>query len=313
MGKNRKVYEVIEELMTANGMDEKTLAEKVGVSELVIRNYLGLNKDSRNYARLKGKVKDAFGLGDDFFDEGHILAQGIKPIAKNADETTKSVKPAPKKESKKKEKEESSKDNIEKPEKPKSAKQKDVVVPNDAENTKVKKSKIVYKDSALDEGKQLVFDIKGQISEEELSKVQGEEVNYKESVKNAMKTEAVKVTSNNEAVRKGKMKQSAAPQDFLMLSIKSAGSKAKLSGKKKDITPESVEKWASEYEEELKQSVGRAFNVMKESLKANFTKDDNQPIYANKKIVELVELASKAKEDDLNLIIAMLKKITNKG
>ena len=73
MGKNRQAHEIVEELMAVNGIDEKTLAERAGVSELVIRNYLsGLNKDSRNYARLKEKVKEAFGLGDDFFDESHV-------------------------------------------------------------------------------------------------------------------------------------------------------------------------------------------------------------------------------------------------
>ena len=81
MGKNRQAHEIVEELMAVNGIDEKTLAEKAGVSELVIRNYLsGLNKDSRSYARLKDKVKEAFGLGEDFFDESHVYTPAPAPI-----------------------------------------------------------------------------------------------------------------------------------------------------------------------------------------------------------------------------------------
>lgn len=241
MGKNRQAHEIVEELMAVNGIDEKTLAEKVGVSELVIRNYLsGLNKDSRNYSRLKDKVKEAFGLGDDFFDESHVFV------------------PVPAQEIKAK---------IPKTSKPREKKQKESKAPDD--------------------GVQLVFDQKGLILEE---------------IKEKKEPASPKAAASK--------KQPTAAQDQLMSSIKSTGSKAKLSGKKKDITPEAAEKWAEDYEEEMKQSVGRAFSVLKESLKEVFKKEEAKPVYTNKKITELVELASKAKEDDLNLIIAMLKKIT---
>ena len=39
-------------------------------------------------------------------------------------------------------------------------------------------------------------------------------------------------------------------------------------------------------------------------------KKEEKQAYSNKKIEEIVRIASKAKEDDLNLIIAMLKKLT---
>ena len=252
MGKNRQAHEIVEELMAVNGIDEKTLAEKVGVSELVIRNYLsGLNKDSRNYSRLKDKVKEAFGLGDDFFDESHVFVSA--PVKEVKAGTKKPAKPRTK------EKKESDAS--------------DVAAKSDVKTeTKAGSKKNV---PVSEEGVQLVFDQKGLILEEIKAK-----------------------------------KQPAASQDQLMSSIKSTGSKAKLSGKKKDITPEAAEKWADDYEEEMKQSVGRAFSVLKESLKEVFKKEEAKPVYTNKKITELVELASKAKEDDLNLIIAMLKKIT---
>ena len=264
MGKNRQAHEIVEELMAVNGIDEKTLAEKAGVSELVIRNYLsGLNKDSRNYSRLKDKVKEAFGLGDDFFDESHVFV------------------PAPVKEVKA---------GIKKPAKPRTKEKKESAVFDVAAKSDVKtetKAGSMKNVPVSEEGVQLVFDQKGLILEE-----------IKENKQPASpKTAASK-------------KQPAASQDQLMSSIKSTGSKAKLSGKKKDITPEAAEKWADDYEEEMKQSVGRAFSVLKESLKEVFKKEEAKPVYTNKKITELVELASKAKEDDLNLIIAMLKKIT---
>ena len=95
MGKDRKVHEVVGELMAMNSIDEKALAEKVGVSELVILNYLsGLNKDSRNYARLKGKIKAAFDLGDDFFDESHIAVAIAGPTPKKEKKAAKPKKEA---------------------------------------------------------------------------------------------------------------------------------------------------------------------------------------------------------------------------
>ena len=252
MGKNRQAHEIVEELMAVNGIDEKTLAEKAGVSELVIRNYLsGLNKDSRNYARLKEKVKEAFGLGDDFFDESHVYV------------------PAAVKEEKK---------------------------PAKTAKVKVEKNDGKKKSTAL-EGTQLVFDLKGQISEEDTKKDNAADISVTKS-------------KEKKAADSGSKKQSAPASDPLMSAIKSSGSKAKLAGKKKDITPDAAEKWAAEYEDEMKQSVGKAFSVIRESLKEVFKKEEAKPTYPNKKITEIVELASKAKEDDLNLIIAMLKKIT---
>ena len=257
MGKNRQAHEIVEELMAVNGIDEKTLALKAGVSELVIRNYLsGLNKDSRSYARLKDKVKEAFGLGDDFFDESHVYVPAPTPAVKEE----------------------------KKPAKTKSAK------------VKVEKNEGEKKAPGL-EGTQLVFDLKGQISEEE---------NKKEDPVDSSSSK----TKEKKAVNSESKKQSTPATDPLMSAIKSSGSKAKLAGKKKDITPDAAEKWASEYEDEMKQSVGRAFSVLRESLKEVFKKEEAKPAYPNKKITEIVELASKAKEDDLNLIIAMLKKIT---
>lgn len=252
MGKDRKVHEVVGELMAMNGIDEKALAEKVSVSELVILNYLsGLNKDSRNYGRLKGKIKEAFGLGDDFFDESHIAAAIAGPTPKKEQKTVK-----PKKES------------------------------------KAKKEKTEKKEN---DGSQLVFDIMGDISEEKKPEITADPI---DEVK---KDTAVKAS--------GSKKQSVAVQDPLMSAVKSAGSKAKLSGKKKDITPDDVARWASEYEDEIKQSISKVFDVMRESLKANFKEDELSPIQSNKKICEIVELASKIKEDDLSLIIAMMKKL----
>lgn len=254
MGKNRQAHEIVEELMAVNGIDEKTLAEKAGVSELVIRNYLsGLNKDSRNYARLKEKVKEAFGLGDDFFDESHVYVPA----------------PAAVKEEKK---------------------------PAKIAKVKVEKNDGKKKSTAL-EGTQLVFDLKGQISEEDTKKDNSADIS-------ATKSKDKKVAES------GSKKQSAPASDPLMSAIKSSGSKTKLAGKKKDITPDAAGKWAAEYEDEMKQSVGRVFSVLRESLKEVFKKEEAKPAYPNKKITEIVELASKAKEDDLNLIIAMLKKIT---
>ena len=79
MGKDRKVHEVVGELMEIHGINEKELAEKAGVSELVVRNYYsGLNKDSRNYARFKSKVQAAFELKDEFFSDEHIWTP--KPV-----------------------------------------------------------------------------------------------------------------------------------------------------------------------------------------------------------------------------------------
>ena len=244
MGKNRQAHEIVEELMAVNGIDEKTLAEKAGVSELVIRNYLsGLNKDSRSYARLKDKVKEAFGLGEDFFDESHVFTPAPVAVKEQEKPVKDEIKPAKQKVNKK------------------------------------------------EESTQLVFDLTGQISEE-------------------TKKEIIKEEKTIKASNKDTKKQSAPATDALMTSIKGSGSKAKLSGKKKDITPEAAAKWADEYEEEMKQSVGKAFSVLRESLKEVFKKEEAKPSYSNKKITEIVELASKAKEDDLNLIIAMLRKIT---
>ena len=265
MGKNRQAHEIVEELMAVNGIDEKTLAEKAGVSELVIRNYLsGLNKDSRSYARLKDKVKEAFGLGEDFFDESHVFTPASAPVNVEKKTAKKEKKPVKSEEKAVKAEEKPVKDEI------KPAKQ------------KVNKK---------EESTQLVFDLTGQISEE-------------------TKKDIIKEEKTIKASNKDTKKQSAPATDALMTSIKGSGSKAKLSGKKKDITPEAAAKWADEYEEEMKQSVGKAFSVLRESLKEVFKKEESKPNYSNKKITEIVELASKAKEDDLNLIIAMLRKIT---
>lgn len=258
MGKNRQAHEIVEELMAVNGIDEKTLAEKAGVSELVIRNYLsGLNKDSRNYARLMEKVKEAFGLGDDFFDESHVYVPA--PAAVKEEKKPARSKPA--------------------------------------KTVKVEKTDGGKKMPAL-EGTQLVFDLKGQISEEDTKKDNSTDISAAKS-------------KDKKTAESGSKKPSAPASDPLMSAIKSSGSKAKLAGKKKEITPDAAEKWAAEYEDEMKQSVGRAFSVLRESLKEVFKKEEAKPAYPNKKITEIVELASKAKEDDLNLIIAMLKKITN--
>ena len=252
MGKDRKVHEVVGELMAMNSIDEKALAEKVGVSELVILNYLsGLNKDSRNYARLKGKIKAAFDLGDDFFDESHIAVAIAGPTPKKEKKAAKSKK-----------------------------------------EPRAKKEKAEKKEP---EGSQLVFDIKGDISEEKKPELPAEPVSE-------VKAEKVVKAA-------GTKKQSSAAQDPLMSAIKTSGSKARLSGKKKDITPDDAARWASEYEDEIKQSISRAFDVMRESLKDNFKEEEPSPIQSNKKISEIVELASKIKEDDLILIIAMMKKL----
>ena len=252
MGKDRKAHEVVEELMVTYNVDVKGLAEKTGVSELVVLNYFsGLNKDSRNYVRFKGMVKKAFGLDEEFFGEGHVW----EPVAITLPEK-KEEKPA-------------------KPKKPR------------------KKAETAQKKETSDEGIQLSFDEKGQISQTEPEKPEGKDTE-------------VKVTE----VKKPESRKTPVQQDGLMSAIRMSGSKAKLAGKKKDITPEDAVRWAEEYSEEIKQSIGRAFGVLSESLKDNFKKEDPNPVFANKKIAEIVELASKAKEDDLNLIIAMLKKIT---
>ena len=272
MGKNRQAHEIVEELMAVNGIDEKTLAEKAGVSELVIRNYLsGLNKDSRSYARLKDKVKEAFGLGEDFFDESHVFTPTPVAVKEEKKAVKKEKKPVKSEEKAVKAEEKTVKEQ-EKPVK---------------DETKPAKQKVNKKE----ESTQLVFDLTGQISEE-------------------TKKDIIKEEKTIKASNKDTKKQSAPATDALMTSIKGSGSKAKLSSKKKDITPEAAAKWADEYEEEMKQSVGKAFSVLKESLKEVFKKEESKPSYSNKKITEIVELASKAKEDDLNLIIAMLRKIT---
>ena len=260
MGKDRKAHEIVGELMERYNINEKAFAERAGVSELVVLNYLsGLNKDSRNYARLKSKVKAAFELEDEFFSEEHVWTP--KPVPEAVKE--------------------------EKKEKP-------------AKQTKPKKKK-AYSDIA-----QLFFNQKGQISEEP---VKEEQIPEKEVVKPAVDTNIPSVENEAPEKKSSVKKQQAAPQDPLMSAIKLSGSKAKLSGKKKDITPEDASRWVGEYEEEIKHSVGRAFEVLRESLKENFTKEETKPVYTNKKIAELVELASKAKDEDLALVITMLKKL----
>ena len=262
MAKDRKAHEVVEELLCKYKIDEKGLAEKAGVSELVVRNYLsGLNKDSKNYSTFKGKVKKAFELGDDFFSEEHVW----EPVALEANaEPVLETKPV---------------------------------------RTRRPRKKPGAMDTDPEVGVQLVFDQKGKISQEnEGNPLQPEE-------KQRKKTEG-DLVKNDTAEKKNAPKKQEVKADSLMSTIKASGSKAKLSGKKKDITPEAAENWAAEYEEEVKQSIGKVFEVLKESLKENFVKEEMAPKYANRKITEIVELASKAKEDDLNLIIAMLKKIT---
>ncbi|MBR5179039.1 MAG: hypothetical protein IKW90_09625 [Lachnospiraceae bacterium] len=260
MGKDRKAHEIVGELMERYNINEKAFAERAGVSELVVLNYLsGLNKDSRNYARLKSKVKAAFELEDEFFSEEHVWTP--KPVPEAVKE--------------------------EKKEKP-------------AKQAKPKKKK-AYSDIA-----QLFFNQKGQISEEPVKEGQ---IPEKEVVKPAVDTNIPSVENEAPEKKSSVKKQQAAPQDPLMSAIKLSGSKAKLSGKKKDITPEDASRWVGEYEEEIKHSVGRAFEVLRESLKENFTKEETKPVYTNKKIAELVELASKAKDEDLALVITMLKKL----
>ena len=264
MGKDRKAHEIVGELMERYNINEKAFAERAGVSELVVLNYLsGLNKDSRNYARLKSKVKAAFELEDEFFSEEHVWTPRPVPEALKEENKEKLAKQA-----------------------------------------KLKKKK-AYSDIA-----QMFFNQKGQISEEP---VKEEQIQEKEAIKEPVKTtvDTNIPSSENEASEKKSAvkKQQAAPQDPLMSAIKLSGSKAKLSGKKKDITPEDASRWVGEYEEEIKQSVGRAFEVLRESLKENFTKEETKPVYTNKKIAELVELASKAKDEDLALVITMLKKL----
>lgn len=256
MGKDRKVHEVVGELMEIHGINEKELAEKAGVSELVVRNYYsGLNKDSRNYARFKSKVQGAFELKDEFFSDEHIWTP--KPVQ------------VPEKAEKEKKPEKTGK-------------------PVKAAKPKKKKP---YSDVV-----QLFFDQKGQISEE---------------VESVAEVTEKKAEDNEKAEKKAvAKKQPSVQQDPLMSAIKLSGSKAKLSGKKKDITPEGAARWAGEFEEEIKQAIGKVFGVMKESLRGNFTLEEQKPAYQSKKIAELVELASKAKDEDLNLVITMLKKLT---
>jgi len=250
MGKERKAYEIIDELMETNGLDEATLAEKAGLSELVIRNYrTGLNKDSRRYSRLKEKLKTAFELEDNFFSEEHIRVSASVP--KPDTEITE--------------------------DKPKRTRRKSLEVGEKREKPAKMRE---------DEGVQMVFDLKGDISEESMKKEQA--------------TEIIK--------KNGTKKTAAAAPDPLLSAIRSSGSKAKLTGKKKTITPEEAVKWAEAYEKETKQAVGKAFDVLKESLKKNFDGQNPKTVYNNKKITEMVELASKVKDEDLNLIIMMLKK-----
>lgn len=279
MGKNRKVHEVVEELMTLYRLGEKELAEKAGVSELVIRNYLtGLNKDSRNYARLKEKVKGAFSLGDEFFDESHVsvsVPKSVQSEEKKADEPVK-TKTIPKR------------------------KKKTITIENASKDNS---------SSSVDEGTQLVFDIDGKISEEEKQEVDENHAKADKAEK-ADQPDKTNKTGKVKAAGKTAEKEQANAVDSLISAIRTSGSKAKLSGKKKDITSEAAKDWASKFEQEIKESVEKAFDVLKKSLADNFSKEETKPVYANKKIAELVELASKAKEDDLNLVIAMLKKIT---
>ncbi len=252
MAKDRKVGEVIGELMERYNIDEKTLAEKTKVSGLVIQKYLSeLYKDNRSYLTFKRKVKAAFELDDGFFSEDHIWTP--KPVV-ISDTDTKPVKV--KKERKRK--------------------TENVISVKNVGNTPV------------EEGTQLFFDQKGKISEES-------------TVVELPPEPKKKAVSTNKAVNQ---------QDSLMTSIRLSGSKVKLSGKKKDITPENAVEWAEAYEGEIKQSIGKVFDVLKESLKGNFEKEDPKPAYPNRKIAEIVELASKAKEEDLNLIIMMLKKLS---
>lgn len=281
MGKDRKAHEVIEEIMSINNIDEKAFAEKAGLSELVVTNYLsGLNKDSRTYARLKVKVKEAFGLSDEFFGDDHSWI----PTAVNIEKKEEKTEP-PKKERKKSGKKESKK-------------------PLEKE-----------KNDPIDDGVQLVFDQKGKISQEtgpedshllkEASAVQPKVKIHKKSSGEAKGEDSKKTKEKTKEVKK----QADSNLDTVLTAMKLTGSKYKLSAKKKDITPEEAAKWIDAYEEEVKQSIDRAFNVLRESLKANLEKEEKQ-VYANKKIEEIVRMASKVKEDDLNLIIAMLKKLT---
>ena len=303
MGKDRKAHEVIEEIMSINNIDAKALAEKAGLSEIVVANYLsGLNKDNRTYARLKGKLREAFGLDDKFFGEEHIWLPTEVKIEKKEERIEQ-----PKKERKKSEEKEGKKPL----DKEKKEGKKSLV----KEKKEDKKSLEKENDSLIDDGVQLVFDQKGKISKEteteekrplkEASATQPKEKNSKKSSGEAKGEEIRKAKEKTKEAKK----PSDSDLDSILTAIKLTGSKYKLSAKKKDITPEEAVKWLDAYEEELKQSIDRTFNVLRESLKANLLKEEKQA-YSNKKIEEIVRIASKAKEDDLNLIIAMLKKLT---
>lgn len=255
MGKDRKAHEMLEELLALNGLNERSLAEKIGVSELVIRNYLtGLNKDNRNYARIKAKIKESFGIGDDFFDESHVPAPGVE------------YKPEPERKIKR------------------------------AGRTAAKTTGADESKGALpDKGQQPAADLNGAVTVEDKT--------------DSMEEVPVKKETGREEKKATAKKSQTIQTDPLLAAIKAVGNKAKLPGKKKDITPEAAEAWASAYEEEMKQSVARIFAVVRESLRANFVKEEAKPVYARKKVAEIVELVEKAKEEDLNLILAMLKKM----
>ena len=280
----KKAVDLLTELMGASGLDLAGMSSRMGLSEYTLNQYMEkLHKNDRVYMTLQKKIKSTFGLDDGFFEEGTVftVADIIMPSAE-----TKEPETVPEKITEREKK-------VYAPsKKTRTAK----TVPNmpDEKSAAVKKEAAApAEESDRPEEKESSKDLHGDAVTE---KGKTNETGTRKGEK-AMEEKGTSTEDRKDI-----------PGDLISV-MRNAGTKMKVPAKKAAVTPEIMKEWADAFEKEVSEKIEKSFDVMKAAI-AEAAEAERKPVYPNRKIEEMVTLASKVKEDDLDIVIMILKKLT---